>query len=438
MEFSACPTNCAECADSGSGTGVCKKCVSGYNLLEDPADASRDNTKCLKCPTECSTCSGVENGALATCTACKADLGLWVDGSDCLYCDSDVNKEACKNCDEGGACSECNEGWRLDQGTCVACPNFCLTCSVDESTASNICETCEAGFGEKPADSNTCDACPLNCAACVMSGAGILSCATCKSGYAMNGDGKCVACASGCATCHWVTADSYMSCDTCLEGKTTSPITPDGNAESATNIGVCLSCPSHCSTCPDADNCQNTAACDEGYVIVADANTHDKCEPVTANCATPADDGSTDCTTCNDGYYQVGGACTSCPAGHNCKTCDATVCLTCPDNYAFVDSTDDSTQDSCEPCGINKCLTCHAIADDAGNPKKCTVCDTGYVLYNADGDASNGNELCKSKCFTHMQYIFDDISYSYLFSFICLIYHKVAYALLHFRMPNWM
>ena len=302
----ACPTNCDSCSDDGNGKGICKKCKIGYEVQEDPDDADNDGTKCLKCPTNCASCSGLPNSGSATCLTCKEDQGLYVNSGVCEYCDSDVAQKAAKTCDDEGTPTECHEEFRLDSGSCVACPAFCLSCSVDESSGDNVCDACSAGYGNKLVSSITCDPCPSNCATCTIDASGVTSCSTCKAGYSKNGDGKCIACATGCATCSW--SSTYMSCDTCKSGYSNNPIAPSVGAESASNIYVCEACPSNCETCLDGNNC-TTSGCKDGYVAVADASSNYQCEAVTANCDTPADDGTTDCTTCDDGYYVNAGDC---------------------------------------------------------------------------------------------------------------------------------
>ena len=100
-----------------------------------------------------------------------------------------------------------------------------------------------------------------------------------------------------------------MRCTTCKSAFTDSVILPDSlSAEGPSNIGVCKPCISHCNSCPDEDNC-NAGGCASGYVNTTSNNGYSICSEVTSDCATAADDGTTDCTTCDDSYFENAGEC---------------------------------------------------------------------------------------------------------------------------------
>ena len=372
---SACPNNCDSCADNGSGAGKCKTCKTGYVALVDAADSTKDGTSCLSCPTDCTTCSGTKNGAVATCTACKADKGFYVSSGACTSCGTGA-----KTCSDTGAITDCIAEYRFESASCSACPAFCESCPKD-SNGDVTCATCKANYAPKTAKDVTCDACGIaNCKTCTRASSGTITCDTCAAGYAKKSSTECVQCTSSCNGCTY--SSSKVKCSACKDNTyTASPDATNGECKlCTTNHASCATCEFtgttvDCKTCNLPTHFNSTSK-----TCVTNADAGGKCKTATADGAT--------CTVCVDGYgLKDDKSCGQCTDTTNCKSCNGTDlarCKDCNDGYVHDDYNFGGTCQSCSAtwgsgtvAGISNCKTCSYAS---ATVVQCDSCNAGYLL----------------------------------------------------------
>lgn len=158
-------------------------------------------------------------------------------------CDS--NCQTCSNSPSANGifsvCLSCNNGFNLVYGVCNTCSNpNTMSCS---STDASYSLTCIPGY---IATSGTCVACPDNCLTCSSS----TTCTKggCESGYYQFGNSNnCVSCFNGCPVC----------------GKDPTKCLKCGDKMYLSN-GICYSCMSNCRTCSNANIC---TVCEPGYLV---------------------------------------------------------------------------------------------------------------------------------------------------------------------------
>lgn len=385
----SCPSFCEKCSDDGNGAGVCANCYATYTLIADASQTTfADNTKCLKCPTTCSQCSGeIKSGNNAKCTTCVADMGNYLTGDECLTCGA-----GCKNCDSTGQCIECNVDYRLDSGSCIACPPFCKTCAIDASTSTTTCSVCDDKYGVKLSTSVTCDTCGIsNCGTCTRSSStGAMSCTACKTGFNFGSTaGACASCGTGCNACSYNSTAARMECSTCATGYTNNPsIAPSES---------CTACPSGCATCQY--NSGNTAnvdclTCTSTTDYVVTGATPNICSALIANCKTGDATTAGQCTECNEFYYLA--SATSCsPCIANCKNCTFGMATTCDTNACNDGYVNSANNQQCVACAVGDCKTCV----EATAATTCGVCKTGFIRNTASTQCLR----CPSNCVTCTQ-----------------------------------
>ena len=72
----------------------------------------------------------------------------------------------CQNCDSSGTvCQKCEEGFVLQSGECISCPDGCSTCTIVGDQANPLCTKCMEGYTE---DLLNCQKCSKNCRSCAM------------------------------------------------------------------------------------------------------------------------------------------------------------------------------------------------------------------------------------------------------------------------------
>ena len=182
-------------------------CAFGYINTTDNTCGLCTNTLCYSC----------NEATPSTCTSC--DTNYAISGTTCL-CDTSLSTK-----------------FLINTTICYVCSNklaHCLTCTysgdstLDYSSASFLCLTCNNTAGYFIDPSNQCSACSVsNCVTC----SGLNTCSQCSPSYGVTAAGACSTCpVTGCTTCLNLTY-----CSVCSGG-----ITP--------NNGVCLTCSQSC-TC---------------------------------------------------------------------------------------------------------------------------------------------------------------------------------------------
>jgi len=109
---------------------------------------------------------------------------------------------------------------------------------------------------------------------------------------------------------------------------------PCPSSQYTANDGNCLSCPSTCTTCANADYC---TSCNLGYyLVVASFNvTCQTCSQIFGGCKTCLSNVA--CTACNEGYFISNNICRPCSTNTlYCTKCsvDGSICSAC--NYPFI------------------------------------------------------------------------------------------------------
>ncbi|EFN58505.1 hypothetical protein CHLNCDRAFT_140556 [Chlorella variabilis] len=416
---------CRHCAFSIHGsckacnsTGTCARCASGHYM-----DAAGS---CKRCPDPlCVRCTGPKG---KTCVKCETGfyeeddfeqpsypVYLTATGS-CAKCTKQPWYKGCRACKEGGACTRCEEGFRLSsKGTCNPCaddrcaecaPNLikCLKCmdvpiwaenpyeygpiymtktgkcrECEKHLRDNGCEACdETGqctrctptVDDSPnsptvyLSKGICKQCPDDCKECRPDG----SCHTCANGYrkTLKGDkcvqckdySKCVRCTDGMLGCQKCSADG-LRCEDC-SGMT-------GHDKK------CRKCANPLCECKkDASICTGCRYV-PGKALWLDtrANTCRECaEGCSYDCTK---DG---CPFCDDGYVKVGKACKrECNAtGKTCKLCKF---YTAADNSPGSVPVYMDKAGRCQKCAVKGCEECR-------NDGTCRTfgCRYGYVNKN--------------------------------------------------------
>ncbi len=215
---------------------------------------------------DCSSCSST-----GKCTAFTCPTGYYSNGTKCVNCPT-----GCSSCSSASSCSACSSGYFLKGGTChkeIPCCSYCSSC--DKTTGT--CSSCNGGYY---LSGNTCykeKSCGSNCANCDKTTG---NCRSCNSGYYLSG-GSCYqekSCCSYCSSCDKKTG----KCSACQSGyslgsngsfcekKTTSGSNPGGGRSCPsgttykTNVRVCSTSTFTYTGCVPSDfgkSCSNSSQC---------------------------------------------------------------------------------------------------------------------------------------------------------------------------------
>ncbi|EAR81858.2 zinc finger lsd1 subclass family protein (macronuclear) [Tetrahymena thermophila SB210] len=248
-----------------------------------------------------------------------------------LICDKSC--EQCSTPNDPNGCISCHQGSYLSaQNQCLSCDQPCLSCQ----NSSNFCTLCPNGY--QLDENNKCiiPQCPSGCQTCNLQNNNTV-CISCNDQYYLDENKNCQKCQLPCQTC---TGSAY-SCTSCQD--------QNSYVLNSSNNTCQLKCQNNCSSC--------------NY-----------------------DNGQIYCIQCNPGYYiDSSSSCQQCISP--CSSCKitASTCLSCIDNYVFVES-----NNSCSPICDSSCKTC-------SNPK-----DTQSCLSCFDGSFLDNNNQCQ-KCISPCQ-----------------------------------
>ncbi|CAG9316198.1 unnamed protein product [Blepharisma stoltei] len=399
---SACSSQCSTCVTSQSN---CLTCVDTTHMSAAPSCSCPTNSALTGGSCVCNT--GYYYSSNTVCSACNTQCSTCVtSAANCLTCVDNVHMTAAPQC----ACPQystltqascvCNQGYYYSSNSvCSACSAPCSQC-VNQSTFCTACFdsthmtlsngqcTCTDPNATFSTNSNTC---------------------VCNNGFYNNGAGKCLLCSVGCAICSAANkcsqcydANNMVNLQTgtcsCIDNK--AQFNPTANVCQCqpgyykTSSG-CQSCSLGCQTCTSPTNCQ-TCFDQIHTTIWSDGSCH--CDDSDANF-----DASQQKCVCDDGFWNSGGACISCPLV--CKTCSSQfACTTCFDPSHTVISagvcvcSDPNAQFNTanEICGCksgyylngNSCSSCGNGCSSCGDSTSCTSC---YDTQNA----AVVNGICK-------------------------------------------
>ncbi|CAG9329811.1 unnamed protein product [Blepharisma stoltei] len=222
-------------------------------------------------------------------------------------------------------------------------------------------------------------------------------CTKCKATYFLNENKSCSF--STIDNCDFVMSNDPSTCQQCSAGYFWD----------TTKCKACSVPLRNCDTCSSSTTC---SLCKTGYYW--NLSQCSACRNALKNCLECSSDG-TSCSKCKSGYYPnhenkcTGSALNSCAKVSNDRTC-----IACPSNKIFactngggaslpncaVSSPDNSACVKCKPNYQNKggiCyesnfyLVCSENCSDCSLKNICTICDSGYFLYD-----SNGKTTCIS------------------------------------------
>ena len=380
---SPCDASCAQC--TGSANTQCSACKTNYFLQPSsttclnscPSTGYYPNSSsqvCSPCDASCSICTGPAN---TQCSACKANYFLQPSSTTCLNsCPStgyypNSSSQVCSPCDASCSictgpvntpCSACKTNYFL-QPSSTTCLGSCPSTGYYPNTASQVCSPCDASCSTCAGSANTqCSACKTNYFLQPNSTTCLGSCPS--TGYYPNTTSQiCIPCNVSCAQC---TGPANTQCSACNSSYFLQPNSTTCLGSCPTNywedvsINICQLCYNSsvspfysCKTC-DGGTKNNCTSCNAGTFLHPNSsgtclnlcpmgfwgnNFTNTCETCFTNttgpyfsCATCTTIGSSNCTSCNSGYFlfpNIGGSClSSCPSGYwpdnttnNCQSC---------------------------------------------------------------------------------------------------------------------
>lgn len=328
---------------------------------------------CSDCLNNCDNCVTDVTGLSTLCMDMQCEVGYGITAQRaCISC-----SEGCDYCtiatDGTQVCNTCGSGYdkNTEAGTCVACPENCLSCTYDSVASITTCGLgqCAVNFAQNSAASDLgCVACPEKCSQCTYdtsTSSTQCTAGNCEIGYANNDvDGTCGACGSSCVSC---STSGVGKCDTCITGYRVS------------SDKLCEKCSSFCSKCSSAGagKCDSNS-CDIDYTL----DDNKECKSCSANCYQCNSNGPGSCDTnkCDAefAYTPTTMTCLSCP--NNCYACTVAedgVTTECTDKQCYPTYGRKSTDKKCHSCPAN-CLTCEDINLDG--VLHCTTCNARFII----------------------------------------------------------
>ncbi|KAL4489343.1 hypothetical protein ABPG72_018998 [Tetrahymena utriculariae] len=247
-----------------------------------------------------------------------------------MICDKTCDQ--CSTPNDPNGCISCQQGSYLSsQNQCLSCDQSCLSCQ----NSSNFCTGCPNGYQLNEKNHCIIPQCSQGCQTCNLQNNSVV-CISCNDQYYLDENKKCQACQFPCQAC----VGSANSCTSCLD--------QNSYVLNLSNNTCQLKCQSNCSSC----NYNN---------------------------------GQISCSLCNPGYYiDIIGNCQQCI--YPCSSCkiSASTCISCIDNYIFVES-----NNQCSPICDSSCKTCSSPKSS----QSCLSCFDGAFL-----DNNNQCQKCISPC----------------------------------------
>ncbi|XP_070551430.1 uncharacterized protein [Ptychodera flava] len=416
------PSGCSDGYYSLENATVCIMCPAGHECptkTDEPVAcnsgeyAAAGETSCTPCP-EGFYCPEPPTDSLIACPS-----GWYA---------SSTGSTNCTECPTGHRCADatadpeaCNAGYYADQTGSTEC-SACSPGYYTTSTGTVSCTQCPAGYkcpvkdqspiecgvgAYSPAGSDTCYTCPAGQSCGDPTGAPTL----CQVGEYSNGT-ACVLCPAGakcpsplfdptqCPEGTYQTAEGQSTCHQCPAGHSCydeagSPVQCDAGYYSLAGQIGCTPCSEGewsdagaqtCQLCPAGQQCLNGTAtvCDAGYYAPQGSGVCTPCPsglyseseaeycsncPAGSSCLDP----SASPSSCNSGYYSLGGqvvSCTACPAGFHCSDPAQ------PPQPCAVGQYSSVGQDSCDDCPAGQ-----SCINPGESPQNC---DAGY--YSELGD----------------------------------------------------
>ncbi|CAD8068036.1 unnamed protein product [Paramecium primaurelia] len=325
-----CNDNCNTCIDQST---KCTSCGETNNLLyqnkcvsQCPTGIFQIGFSCIACTSPCKTCDTGPTVCL-TCVAnyyykkpslsCVTDCGnrYYKDGSECTQC-----SDPCNNCLSNTICIDCLTGYYFFNNSCVSTiPNGYYKSGTSLSKCPDICGNCIS--------ETECTSCPTN--KYLLSKQCIDKCP--EKYYSQSF--VCYSCDVSCLQC-----SSNTVCTQCPENQQhlTGKCYQNCPNKYYSQDYQCLSCQSSCATCVNGLECK-TCPISAPYML------NNLCVQ-----------------SCLTNYYIKSFVCIKC--SNECATCDEKGCLTCIQNYKFLDQ---SCLTSC-PTGyqdLNNIQICEKVTE---------------------------------------------------------------------------
>ena len=380
--FDPTTAQCQTCTACTGGSGVQTECQSEGNAFTD---------------TVCAVCTGKpENCATAEANSCVLNTST----RKCAKCD--VPYELQTNSGNAGLCWACLDGEALNSdGICESCtiiPDNCAlapatfpedgaACISDTFPTTKVCLECDEGFYLKDG----------SCIACTTCSAGEYVSSQCTA----TTDAVCMACKSKCSsgsymsgTCSGSDSTDTIECKTCLNeacdtgyyistfctGKTTEDEFACTRCKTSCPTGKYLEEKCSGSTYADTNECK-PIACSAGFYLKGGScvpcSSCSAGEYISSQCSASADTVCKACkSSCSSGHYMSG----TCSGSGFTDTIKCKACLndTCQSGYY-----------------ISKHCTGLTTKDEFGCSKCKTSCSTGQYL---EGQCSGSTYADNTKC----------------------------------------
>ncbi|CAD8058133.1 unnamed protein product [Paramecium primaurelia] len=331
-----CNENCNTCIDQST---KCTSCGVTNNLLyqnkcvsQCPTGIFQIGFSCIACTSPCKTCDTGPNVCLTCVTnyyykktsqSCVSDCGnrYYKDGIECTQC-----SDPCNNCSSSTICIDCLTGYYFFNNSCISSiPNGYYLSGTFLSKCTDICGNCIS--------ETECTSCPTN--KYLLSKQCIDKCP--DKYYSQNF--VCYPCDTTCLQC-----SSNIICTQCPDNQQhlTGKCYQNCPNKYYSQEQQCLQCQSSCATCIDGLECK------------------------TCPISSPYMSNNLCVSSCLINYYIKEFVCIKC--GNECNTCDEKGCLTCIENYKYLDQT----------C-VTKCPSGYQDLNNIGKCEKVTVSEEQLI-----------------------------------------------------------
>ncbi|KAL4469881.1 hypothetical protein ABPG72_011102 [Tetrahymena utriculariae] len=391
-----CPSSCQSCNNDTN----CTSCIQGYFLNQN---------QCFQCDSSCLTCLGPGHTNCIVCAQANSYISVKQNNSCVSVCDTTqaqyidtlsnplqnycrLCNSQCQTCSSQQICTQCIQGYYLNQYQCNQCNSSCQSCSGGSESDCIICQ--QQGYYISTQQNNTCVTqcdvhqgqyidnttnpkqmycrqCSSNCLTCQDQN----TCIYCIEGYFLN-QNQCKLCDSSCQSCYGSNPNNCIICqltDSFISIKQNNICVSQCDLTQGQYIDTidnqkqkyCRVCPTSCQTCTNSTNC---TSCIQGYFL--NVNQCQKCDDSCLSCLGPS---NSNCIICSQPNYYI-----STKQNNLCvQQCDLT-------QAQYVDATANPLQKYCKQCQ-NFCQTC-------SNQISCDSCIKGYYL---DGNIC---KQCDSSC----------------------------------------